>query len=191
MVFRARGGCDPALFADCFQSGAIAMHPGAPALVGIDGKTSRGSHDRPRGRAALHLVSALATRERLVVGPQAGGRRGKLRTGDDPLLLERLSTSGGLDGAVVTIDAIASNPGAAAAIIDAAPDYLLAAQANQPGLMDEIERFFDDPATCGIDRCEDVDQGHGRIEERSVAANTQIDWLARERRTPPADIVAL
>ena len=174
---------DPALFADCFQSWAIAMHPGAPALVAIDGKTSRGSHDRPRGRAALHLVSAFATRERLVIGQQAVAE-GSCEQETIPLLLERLSASGSLDGALVTIDAIACNPRVAAAIIDAGADYLLAVKANQPGLMGEIERFFDDPATRGIDRCADVDKGHGRIEERSVAVTTQVDWLAGERRFP-------
>ncbi|MCO5066721.1 MAG: hypothetical protein M9924_20270 [Rhizobiaceae bacterium] len=54
---------DPALFADCFQFWAAAMRPDVPDLVAIDGKTSRGSHDRGHGRAALHLVSAFATRD--------------------------------------------------------------------------------------------------------------------------------
>jgi len=62
---------DPGLFADCFRSWATVLRPAAPELVAIDGKTSRGSHDRNKGRAALHLVSAFATRERLVIGQEA------------------------------------------------------------------------------------------------------------------------
>lgn len=174
---------DPALFADCFQSWAAAMRPETPALVAIDGKTSRGSHDRPRGRAALHLVSAFATRERLVLGQEAVAE-GSCEQETIPLLLERLSASGSLDGALVTIDAIACNPKVAAAIIDAGADYLLAVKANQPGLMGEIERFFDDPQSPTPDRFEEADKGHGRIEERRVAVSRQVDWLKGARRFP-------
>ena len=45
--------------------------PDAPQLVAIDGKTSRRSHDRGAGKQALHLVSAFATNERLVLGQAA------------------------------------------------------------------------------------------------------------------------
>jgi hypothetical protein len=69
---------DPELFGAMFQSSAATLRPGAPALVAIDGKTSRGSHDRTNGRAALHLVTAFATREKLVLAQEAiaaGGPR--------------------------------------------------------------------------------------------------------------------
>jgi hypothetical protein len=52
---------DPALSSEMFQSRAATLRPQAPALVAIDGKTSRASHDRRHGRAALHLVSTFAT----------------------------------------------------------------------------------------------------------------------------------
>jgi predicted transposase YbfD/YdcC len=174
---------DPAVFATCFQSWAAALRPDTPDLVAIDGKTSRGSHDRGKGRAALHLVSAFATRERLVIGQQAVAE-GSCEQETIPLLLERLAASGSLDGALVTIDAIACNPKAAKAIVDAGADYLIAVKANQPGLMDEIERFFDDPQSPPPDRCKDADKGHGRVEERCVAVSTQVDWLKGDRRFP-------
>jgi predicted transposase YbfD/YdcC len=174
---------DPALFAACFQSWAAALRPRAPDLVAIDGKTSRGSHDRGRGRAALHLVSAFATRERLVIGQEAVAD-GSCEQETIPLLLERLAASGGLDGALVTVDAIACNPKVAMAIVDAGADDLIAVKANQPGLMGEIERFFDDPHSPPPDCCEDIDKGHGRIEERRVAVATQVDWLKGDRRFP-------
>lgn len=174
---------DPALFADCFRSWAAALRPEAPDLVAIDGKTSRGSHDRGSGRAALHLVSAFATRERLVLGQEAVAE-GSCEQETIPLLLERLAASGSLDGALVTIDAIACNPKVTKAIIDAGADYLIAVKANQPGLMDEIARFFEDPDNPPPDHCVDADKGHGRIEARRVAVSTQIDWLNGERRFP-------
>lgn len=174
---------DPGLFAACFQSWAAAIHPDAPELVAIDGKTSRGSHNRSKGRAALHLVSAFATRERLVIGQEAVAQ-GSCEQETIPLLLERLAAAGSLDGALVTIDAIACNPKIAAAVVDAGADYLIAVKANQPGLMDEIERFFDDPQSPPPDRAADADKGHGRVEERRVAVSTKVDWLQGERRFP-------
>lgn len=174
---------DPALFAECFQSWAASIRPDTPDLVAIDGKTSRGSHDRGRGRAALHLVSAFATRERLVLGQQAVAET-SCEQETIPLLLERLAACGSLDGALVTIDAIACYPKTAKAVIDAGADYLIAVKANQPGLMDEIERFFDDPQSPPPDRCKDIDKGHGRVEERRVAVSTKVDWLKGERRFP-------
>jgi hypothetical protein len=57
---------DPELFNACFSSWVAECWPDKPALVAIDGKTSRRSHDRKTGQKALHLVSAFATRSRLV-----------------------------------------------------------------------------------------------------------------------------
>ena len=62
---------DPALFSEMFQSWAASLRPDAPALVAIDGKSSRGSRDAGKARAALHLVSAFATREKLVLAQEA------------------------------------------------------------------------------------------------------------------------
>jgi hypothetical protein len=39
--------------------------------IAVDGKTSRRSHDRRKGRNPLHLVSAWAARQRIVLGQQA------------------------------------------------------------------------------------------------------------------------
>lgn len=174
---------DPALFSDCFLAWVRAMHPEAPDLVAIDGKTSRRSHDRGRGRAALHLVSAFATRERLVLGQEAVAE-GSCEQDTIPLLLERLAAAGSLDGAVVTIDAIACNAKNAAAILAAGADYVLAVKANQPSLMREIARFFADTAPERLDVHRGIDKGHARVEERRCIVATEIDWLSGDRRHP-------
>ena len=174
---------DPTLFSDCFRSWAHSLWPNAPDLVAIDGKTSRGSHDRGNGRAALHMVSAFATRERLVLGQEAVAD-GSCEQDTIPLLLEKLAASGALDGALVTIDAIACNAKVAQAVLDAKADYLLAAKANQPNLMGEIERFFADAPEQSLDTDIDVDKGHGRVEERIVRVSADIGWLQGDRRFP-------
>jgi len=173
---------DPDLFSDCFMSWAHELHPNTPDLVAIDGKTSRRSHDRTAGRAALHLVSAFATREKLVLGQEAVEEKSNEIVAI-PALLERLAAAGALNGALVSIDAIACNPDIAQSILDNGADYLLAVKANQPSLLDEIERFFDD-AHEGLDTHVDFDKGHGRIEERRCRVSTNVAWMNGDRRFP-------
>src|SRR4051794_17781106 len=62
---------DPALFKTCFLAWAGGLRDAGPDLVAIDGKTSRRTHDRRKAREPLHLVSAWAARQRLVLGQEA------------------------------------------------------------------------------------------------------------------------
>ncbi len=64
-------GLDADLFKTCFSSWVEALTDGDAEIIAIDGKTSRRCHARGRGREPLHMVSAWATRQRLVLGQQA------------------------------------------------------------------------------------------------------------------------
>jgi predicted transposase YbfD/YdcC len=174
---------DPALFSACFTAWVRETWPERPDLIAIDGKTSRRSHDRSAGKAPLHLVSAFATTSRLVLGQEAVDEKAN-ETGAIPVLLERLAAGGALGGALVTIDAIACNPAIAAAVTDAGAHYLLAVKANQPTLRAELEAFFRDAPAGTLDGFADVDKGHGRIEQRTVAVAREVDWLGGDRRYP-------
>jgi predicted transposase YbfD/YdcC len=174
---------DPGLFSACFTGWVREVWPDRPDLVAIDGKTSRRSHDRGAGKAPLHLVSAFATTGRLVLGQEAVDEKSN-ETSAIPALLERLAESGALEGAIVTIDAIACNAAIAAAITEAGADYLLAVKANQPTLRAEVEAFFQEAPPASLDRSVDLDKGHGRIEERAVTVAREVDWLSGDRRFP-------
>ena len=174
---------DPDLFSACFTAWVRETWPDRPAFVAIDGKTSRRSHDRGAGKAPLHLVSAFATTERLVLGQEAVSDKSNETTAI-PALLERLAARGGLKGATVSVDAIACNAAIATAIRDAGADYLLAVKANQPTLRAEIEDYFAAAPAAVLDTATDLDKGHGRIEERSVTVSREADWLAGDRRFP-------
>ena len=100
-----------------------------------------------------------------------------------PPLLERLGAEDGLKGALVSIDAIATNAAIAEAIIGQGADYLLAVKANQPTLRAEVEAAFA-AAEARIETRVDLDKGHGRIEERRMSVLREVDWLAGERRFP-------
>lgn len=154
-----------------------------PDFVAIDGKTSRRSHDRSHGQAPLHLVSAFATTARLVLGQEAVSDKSNEITAI-PVLVERLAANGGLKRATVSIDAMACNATIANAITAAGAHYLLAVKSNQPSLRAEIEDYFAMAPAEVVTVARDLDKGHGRIEERTVWASRETDWLAGNRRFP-------
>jgi predicted transposase YbfD/YdcC len=174
---------DPALFSAAFSAWVREAWPDRPDLVALDGKTSRRSHDRSCDKAPLHLVSAFATTARLVLGQEAVADKSSEVTAI-PLLLQRLGQDGGLKGAIVTIDAIATNSAIASAITAQGADYLLAVKANQPTLRAEVEAYFSDAPERSLDTFDDLDKGHGRIEQRTVTVARDVDWLSGERRFP-------
>jgi predicted transposase YbfD/YdcC len=174
---------DPGLFSTAFTGWVRESWPDRLDLVAIDGKTSRRSHDRGADKAPLHLVSAFATTSRLVLGQEAvADNTNEITT--IPLLIERLAANNGLKDALVSIDAVATNPTIAGAIRAAEAHYLLAVKANQPTLRAEIERYFADAPAAALETIVDVDKGHGRIEQRAVTVAREVDWLDSDRRFP-------
>ena len=176
---------DGALFAECFTTWVETLRdpapasPTAPEIVAIDGKTSRRTHDRAKDRGPLHMVSAWASSQRLVLGQQACEAKSNEITAI-PLLLERLA----LTGALVTIDAMGTQTKVAQTILDRGGDYLLALKGNQSSLHDEIRRYLDDPAAKIHSRFEATEGDHGRIEVRRHWVSHDVDWLTTARRFP-------
>lgn len=170
---------DGDLFADCFTAWVENLREDEPDIVAIDGKTSRRTHARAKGRPPLHLVSAWASRQRLVLGQQACEEKSNEITAI-PLLLERLA----LTGALVTIDAMGCQTKIAQTILDKGADYLLAIKENWPALYGEIERYFADAPDEELDRFETTDGEHGRIEVRRHVVSHTVDWLSGDRRFP-------
>ena len=114
----------------------------------------------------MHLLSAWATRPRLVLGARRRSPAGKSNEiVAIPLLLERLAR----EGALVTIDAIGTQSAIAAAIRGRGGDYLLALKANRPALLAEVEALVADPPPGMVLRHETWEKDHGRIESRRGA----------------------
>lgn len=172
-------GLDAELFSACFTTWVEELREVEPDIVAIDGKTSRRTHARPKGRNPLHLVSAWASRQRLVLGQQACDAKSNEITAI-PLLLERLA----LTGALVTIDAMGCQTKIAQAILDKGADYLLAVKDNWPTLSGEIEHYFADALDRDLERFETTDGDHGRIEVRRHVLSHDVAWLSTDRRFP-------
>ena len=173
-------GVDAELFKACFMDWVADLRDADPDVIAVDGKTSRRTHDRPKDRKPLHLVSAWASRQRLVLGQQATEEKSNEITAI-PLLLERLV----LKGAVVTIDAMGTQTEIAQIIIDKGGDYCLSLKENRPLLHAEVEKFFADPTAPGVATCDEVaENDHGRLEIRRHSVCSDIAWLFSDRRHP-------
>lgn len=165
------------LFSECFTAWVAGLAEAEPDIVAIDGKTSRRAH--ARDAAPLHLVSAWASRQRLVLGQEAVDAKSN-EINAIPLLLERLE----LTGALVTIDAIGCQRSIAKAIRAKGADYLLALKDNWPTLADEVRLFFDREPAAAFDTHVTVDGDHGRIETRRHLVSHDVAWLSTDRRFP-------
>ena len=149
----------------------------APDVVAIDGKTSRRAHDGKN--PALHVVSAWAARQRLVLGQEATQAKSN-EISAIPLLLERLQ----LTGALVTIDAMGTQTRIAEAILARGADYLLALKDNQKSLAEEVALFFDSPEASALPVHQTTDADHGRLEIRRRRVSPDVAWLNGDRAAP-------
>lgn len=135
-------------------------------VIAIDGKTLRRTHDRRRGKAALHVVSAWASANGLVLGQVAtDAKSNEIKA--IPELLRLLE----VQGCIVTIDAAGTQTAIAEQIVTAGGDYVLALKGNQKGLAEDVQRLFEwgrslDFAELQHDHVRTTTKGHGRVEIR-------------------------
>ena len=164
---------------------AFAQEAGAGEVVAVDGKTARRSFDRQRGRRPLHLVSAWAVEQRLVLGQQkVAGDSNEIEA--LPELLALLA----LDGQIVTADAMHCRKATARTILQRGGAYVLALKGNQPALYEDVRLWLDDPAAPVDDTCQTVDGDHGRIETRRAMVAHDVAWLAERHDFPGLAAVA-
>ena len=168
---------DAGQFQCCFIAWVAALTGASEGVIAIDGKTVRRSHHKNSGKAAIHMVSAFAARQRLVLG--------QIKTAEKsneivaiPQLLDMLA----IEGAIITIDAMGCQREIAQKIIDKKADYVLALKGNQGSLREDVEVFVAEQKAKGfkdtkISRDETVDGDHGRIETRTTTVIHDIAWL--------------
>jgi predicted transposase YbfD/YdcC len=135
-------------------------------VVAIDGKTIRRSFDRAGGLRAIHMVSAWAKRNGVSLGQVKTDEKSNEITAI-PALLGFLE----LRGCIVTIDAMGCQREIAEKIREQGADYVLAVKKNQKELHQAIEDYFETAQQAGyravpLERLEEVDSGHGRVEVR-------------------------
>lgn len=143
-------------------------------IISIDGKTLRRSHDRAHGKEALHLVSAWAGANHLVLGQVKTADKSNEITAI-PELLKLLD----LCGSIVTVDAMGTQKEIAEEIQNKKADYVMALKGNQGLLHDEVKTYWEDPnlPETEYQAFETADKGHGRYEVRRYRISSEIRWL--------------
>ena len=121
-------------FQRCFVAWVAALTGVPEGVIAVDGKTVRRSYQKKGGKEAIHMVSAFAARQRLVLG--------QVKVADKsneivaiPALLKMLV----IEGAIVTIDAMGCQRNIAQQILDQKADYVVALKGNQGTLREDIE----------------------------------------------------
>jgi predicted transposase YbfD/YdcC len=161
----------PEALQDCFLGWVkqIVEATGAQ-VIPIDGKTLKGSYDRGTRQSALHMVSAWASKNRLMLGQVKVESKTNEITAI-PALLKLLD----ITGCIITIDAMGTQTEIAKQIIEKGADYVLCLKANHPKLSNQVRVWFEQAQQNrfeGIEHRYDgqVEAGHHRRETRKVWA---------------------
>ncbi len=156
----------PEALQSCFLSWVGSISGIYTGLIAIDGKTLRHSYDRRSGKAAIHMVSAWAVENGLVLGQVKTEEKSNEITAI-PELLKALA----IEGCIVSIDAMGCQKAIAKQIVDQNGDYVLAVKDNQPNLAKAVEAAFTKADRVGyqgydVDFHETQTKDHGRFEIR-------------------------
>jgi predicted transposase YbfD/YdcC len=185
---RVFAALDPIQFRACFQSWMEAVTAVLPAqTIALDGKTLRGSHDHFHGREPLHLVSAWASANRLILAQLPTAAKSNEITAL-PELLRQLAIA----GCIVTIDAMGCQREIAQQILDQGGEYVLALKDNQEALHDDVRLSValaqqEEDAPQPPDQVQTRDKGHGRIETRRALVIDEaavLTWLQERHHWP-------
>ena len=175
---------DAVKFQHCFVSWVASLTGAAAEVIAIDGKTVRRSFQKKGAKAPIHMVSAFAARQRLVLGQVKVAEKSNEIVAI-PALLDMLA----IEGAIVSIDAIGCQRDIAEKIIAKKADYVLALKGNQGTLRGDVELFAAEQKANGfkdthVSRHQTVDGDHGRIETRTYTALHDIAWLKQRHAWP-------
>lgn len=159
---------DPEAFEMCFLAWVRSFAERREReVIAIDGKTLRRSFDRGRDQSPLHLVSAWASEQSLVLAQRRVSEKSNEITAI-PALLDSLA----LENTLVTLDAMGCQTAIAAQILERKADYLLVIKANHRKAYAAVRTYCD--AHCfgrGADtrpRFDAFDESHGRLVRRRV-----------------------
>lgn len=172
---RVFSALDPEELESCFLAwvGRVAQLS-AGEVVSIDGKALRGSRQAGK-KAIVHMVSAWASENRLVLGQRKVDDHSNEITAI-PQLLQVLA----MKGCVVTIDAIGCQKSIAQQIVHQQADYLLAVKENQGDLLAGIRDSFRFLSPASV--AQQVDAGHGRVETRTCAVIEDVSMIEKAQQ---------
>src|ERR1700733_13459220 len=152
---------DAEQFQRCFVAWVAAV-TGVPAgVIAIDGKTVRRSGHKRSGKAAIHMVSAFAAGQRLVLGQVKVAEKS-----NEIIAIPKLLDMLVVEGAIITIDAMGC----------------------QLFIAEQKAKDFADTT---ITRAQTIDADNGRIETRTTTVIHDVDWLRKRHGWPGLNAIAM
>jgi predicted transposase YbfD/YdcC len=182
---------DAEQFQACFVTWVAAVS-GVPAgVIAIDGKTARRSGKKGDAKASIHMVSAFAARQRLVLGQVKVAEKS-----NEIIAIPKLLAMLAIEGAIITIDAVGCQRGIAQKVIDKKAEYVLALKGNQGSLRGDVELFAMEQKAKGftntkISQDTTIDGDHGRIETRTTTVIHDVEWLQERHHWPGLKAVVM
>jgi predicted transposase YbfD/YdcC len=175
---------DAEQFQRCFVAWVAALTGATADVIAIDGKTLRRSYQKKGAKAPIHMVSAFAARQRLVLGQVKVAEKS-----NEIVAIPALLAMMAIEGAIVTIDAMGCQREIADQILHQKADYVLALKGNQGTLREDVEVFAAEQKANGfkdtkVSRYETIDGDHGRIETRTYTAIHDVAWLQERHDWP-------
>jgi predicted transposase YbfD/YdcC len=166
---------DPLAFARCFGAFLEDLGTAGAGVIAIDGKTLRRSFADAARSNPLSVVTAFASKARVVVGQNSY----RVAEGDSEILAARaLLECLDIKGHLVTADALHCQEETARLIRDRGGDYLLRLKGNHPALHGMVEEYFADPLLrAELATAQTTDGDHGRIEVRRAWVCHDLAWL--------------
>jgi predicted transposase YbfD/YdcC len=138
---------DPQQFQNSFLSWIKSINKiTAGEVIAIDGKTLRHSYDKGKEKGAIHMVSAWATNNRLVLGQCKVDEKSNEITAI-PELIKVLDIA----GCIVTIDAMGCQKQIVKSIVDKSGEYVIALKKNQGNLYKNVEEIFKEAIAKGFE----------------------------------------
>jgi predicted transposase YbfD/YdcC len=178
---------EPSLFETCFNQWVASLDIDLTReIIAVDGKTLRGSGNKRNNQPALHLVSAWATKNRLMLAQVKTAEKSNEITAI-PELLNIMD----ITGTIITIDAMGCQTDIAKQIIRQHADYVLSLKENQPTLYQDVCSIFSRAEEgkkkyknmLNLRRVEKI-HDHGRVETRRYTLISARDPLLFELRWP-------
>jgi predicted transposase YbfD/YdcC len=150
----------------CFFDWVSHLVEAVSGVIAVDGKTMRRSYDKKKGIKPLHMVSAWASENRLVLAQLATEKKSNEITAI-PELLKILD----LKGCIVTIDAMGLQKKIVKQIVEQCGDYSIALKKNQGTLYRSVSELFEKAKNNGFvdiqhQQTQTIEKGHGRLEIR-------------------------
>jgi predicted transposase YbfD/YdcC len=163
---------NPEVMQKCFIEWTQSLVGKIKGIIAIDGKTLRGSGESTSDLDAIHMVSAFAAENEIILGQLKTAGKGKE-----------------LEGATITIDAGGCYKEVAEIIRGRKADYIFGLKGNQGTLLAEVENFFLQTLAmsedewikeCQCDYFVSEEKSRNRQEKREIWSTSNLEWLPQQ-----------